>query len=105
MRIFHHGNTDSQVYVYDPSYEAPPSPTTRRNLKSLPLVGAKAYKMITELRNKRGLAIEEVFVGGGGNLEGDCRKMSLQWIRGGVEQMVTAEDWKQRVEWERVNLA
>ena len=84
---------------------APPTPTSRRNLKSLPLVGTKAYKVISELKGARKLAVERVFVGGGGNAAGQCREMSLRWIRQGVEQMVTTEKWEPGAQWERVNLA
>lgn len=95
------------MFIYDPSYIfiAPPTPTTRRNLKSYPLVGTKAYKVISVLKKARKLAVEKVFIGGGGNVAGQCREMSLQWIREGVEQMVTTEQWETGVQWERVNLA
>lgn len=61
--------------------------------------------MISELKNTRKLAVEKVFVGGGGNTAGRCREMSLRWIREGVEQMVTTEKWEFGVQWEQVNLA
>jgi hypothetical protein len=47
-------------------------------------------------------------VSGGGNAAGQCREMSLRWIRQGVEQMVTTEKWEKGepgAQWERVNLA
>ena len=47
--------------------------------------------MISELKGARKLAVERVFVGGGGNAARQCREMSLRWIRQGVEQMVTTE--------------
>lgn len=60
--------------------------------------------MLREIRTRRNLAIDAVYIGGGGNEQGDCRKMSLQWIRGVVEEMVTTEDWdKRQIRWERVN--
>ena len=52
-------------------------PTSRRNLKTIPLIGTKAYKVIAELERARKLAVEKVFVGGGGNVAGQCREMSL----------------------------
>ena len=61
--------------------------------------------MIIRLRTARNLAVEKVLVGGGGNQAAECRKMSLQWIRRGVEQMVTSEDWTIHGQWEQVNLA
>jgi len=101
--IANHG----QVFIYDPSYTsaAPPTPTSRRNLKAIPLVGTKAYKIIAELKRARKLAVERVFVGGGGNAAGHCREMSLRWLRDGVEQMVTTEKWEFGIRWEQVNLA
>jgi hypothetical protein len=64
--------------------------------------------VISELRGARKLAVARVFVGGGGNAAGQCREMSLRWIRQGVEQMVTTEKWEKGepgAQWERVNLA
>jgi hypothetical protein len=65
--------------------------------------------MIRELR-KRNLKVERVLVGGGGNLTGVCRQMSLRWIEGGVREMVTSREntWaidRQPFVWERVNFA
>jgi hypothetical protein len=60
--------------------------------------------MITEIKGKQKLAITNVFVGGGGNTQGDCRKMSLKWVRGRVEEMVTNEKWNMKaLAWEEVN--
>jgi len=62
--------------------------------------------MIIQLRNTRHLTIDRVLVGGGGNQVAECRKMSLRWIRQGVEQMATTEEWPAREgQWEQVNLA
>lgn len=49
--------------------------------------------MLRELWNKRNLRIDELYIRGGGNEVGDCRKMSLQWIRGLVEEIVTNGQW------------
>jgi hypothetical protein len=68
--------------------------------------------MIAEIKSKQGLAITNVFVGGGGNTQGDCRKMSLkdcrkmslEWVRGRVEEMITNEKWNMKaLAWEEVN--
>ena len=69
-------------------------PTSRRNLKTIPLIGTKAYKVIAELERARKLAVEKVFVGGGGNIAGQYREMSLWWIWDRVEQMVIIEKWE-----------
>jgi hypothetical protein len=67
-------------------------------------MGTKAHKMLRAIQISRKLAIDEVYIGGGGNTAGDCRSMSLQWIRGLVTEMVTLEKWDiGQVEWERVN--
>lgn len=67
-------------------------------------MGTKALKMLQALRNSRHLGIDEVYIGGGGNTTGECRRMSLQWIRGLVTEMVTTEQWdKGQIRWERVN--
>ena len=54
--IANHG----QVFIYDPSYTSatPPTPTSRRNLKTIPLVGTKAYKIIAELKKAQLLVVE-----------------------------------------------
>jgi hypothetical protein len=60
--------------------------------------------MIAEIKSKQGLAITNVFIGGGGNTEGHCRKMSLNWVRGRVEEMMTNEKWNMKaLAWEEVN--
>ena len=76
----------------------------RRALRSIPLVGTRAHKMLREIRTRRHLAIDAVYIGGGGNEEGLCRRMSLGWIRSIVEEMVTKEQWDTtQIEWEQVN--
>jgi hypothetical protein len=60
--------------------------------------------MLREIRTRRNLAIDAVYIGGGGNREGDCRKMSLAWVRGIVEEMVTQGQWDAtQIDWEQVN--
>ncbi|KAE9362508.1 hypothetical protein N431DRAFT_529048 [Stipitochalara longipes BDJ] len=93
-----------QAYIYDPSYHPPdPNAAGTRKLKSIPLVGGMAYKVIKALKG-RGLKVKEYWVGGGGNESGRCRAMSLQWIKDNVEEM-TKGTWKPPTNWEKVNLA
>lgn len=95
-------NLDIQVYIYDPSY-LPPDNASRRKLKSVPLLGVRAYKVIAALKTR--CAIKEVWLGGGGNTEGHCRKMSLGWVKAGVEEMITMEKWTLGSGWEQVSFA
>lgn len=69
------------------------TPTSLRNLKSLPRIGTQAYNMLIELKSDQHSEFDRVFVGGGGNYTGQYR-----------EWMVT-EDWEAGVDWEQVNLA
>ena len=48
--------------------------------------------MVRALWQKRNLVIDEAWVGGGGNVTGECRAMSLGWLRGVVEDLVTRVD-------------
>jgi hypothetical protein len=59
--------------------------------------------VISELKKR--CAVEEIWLGGGGNTGGRCREMSLSWLRAGVEEMITAEKWTLGSGWERVNFA
>jgi hypothetical protein len=107
LLVFTKGLTAApQVYIYDLSYvfEEPPTPRLRRDLKMLPLIGPKAYKMIKEIKCRK-LRVDKVFVGGGGNENEDCRKMSLWWMRQCVEQMLTTKRCDLPVKWEIVNFA
>jgi hypothetical protein len=73
-------------------------------LKSVPLVGTKAYKVIAALK-KRELRIDKIWMGGGANETGRCRAISLGWIKDGVEEMITTEDRQLGNSWEKVTLA
>jgi hypothetical protein len=92
------------VYIYDPSY-LPPETPQRRNLKTIPLTGTKAYTVIGKLK-KRNLLVEEIWIGGGGNEDGRCREMSLEFIKTGVEKMMTLGVWEPlERDWEKVSFA
>lgn len=99
------GTDPKQAYIYDPSYDPEGAPQDgRRALQSIPFVGHRAYKMLKAIRTGRQLAVDAVYIGGRGNTRGDSRKMSLKWVRGLVEEMVTSEQWDiSQVEWEQVN--
>lgn len=97
--------TLGEAYIYDPAYKPPEQPQTgRRALRSFPLTGNKAHKVLSELRTKRKLTINEVYIGGGGNQAEDCRTTSLAWVRRLVDEMVRDKAWDVgQVVWERVN--
>jgi hypothetical protein len=78
--------SNQNAYIYDPSYtfEAP-SPNRKRKLKELPFVGTKSFKFLSAVKTR--LAIKKVWIGGGGNEEGHCRKMSLAFVRRVVEEL------------------
>ena len=83
--------------MYDPSYDPTERPASgKRRLRDIPLIGSKAYKILTAIHPRT--RIDEVYVGGGGNVTEACRRMSLGWIRKAVEAMVmytkTPDDFK-----------
>ena len=73
--------------MYDPSYDpAERRASGKRRLRDVPLIGSKAYKILTAIHART--RIDEVYVGGGGNVTDACRRMSLDWIRKAVKAMV-----------------
>jgi len=80
------------MYIYDPSWDWDATPSgTRLNCATM-LARAKQLrdkildkKTAKTTRNgrkskKRVLAVEAIWVGGGGNTGSDCRVMALRWI-------------------------
>jgi hypothetical protein len=66
------------MYIYDPNYTS--GEATR--LTDYPF-GRRALDLRNEIR-KAAMKIEEVWIGGGGNKEGECRTMACQWLRGEI---------------------
>jgi hypothetical protein len=69
------------------------------------MVGSKARETYTALKKR--IKVNEVYIGGGGGLEGDCRKMSLGWIRDCIRGEVAAatsivDRWQDQGRWERL---
>ena len=52
------------------------------------MIGSKASDLIRLLRH-RGLGVDKVFISGGGNVAGDCRRMTLEWIESWVRDLIT----------------
>ncbi len=67
------------------------------------MIGSKVDELIYLLRKQRKLRIERIFIGGGGNAEGNCRMMTLEWIKsfvldlleGRPERTFTADMWEE----------
>jgi len=99
------------MYIYDPSYDdddrplAPPrNPSSRRRLNEMTMIGAKVGDLIRLLRDQRKLRVDKIFIGGGGNVGGDCRKMTLEWIKGWVEDLIEGRPEREMLvaEWEEL---
>jgi hypothetical protein len=52
------------------------------------MVGSKVADLIRLLRH-RGLAVDKIFISGGGNVAGDCRRMTLEWMKNWVRDLLT----------------
>jgi hypothetical protein len=62
--------------------------------------------MVIERLKKRKLRIKEIWIGGGGNEDGRCREMSLDFIKAEVEKTITRGVWEPpEKDWEQVNFA
>jgi hypothetical protein len=45
------------------------------------VIGKKVVDLIELLRTQRSLRVDKIFIGGGGNEEGYCRRNPLRWSR------------------------
>lgn len=68
------------------------------------MVGTKVGDLIRLLRTKRKLRVDKIFISGGGNVDGDCRRMTLEWIKGWVEDLVEGRSERElsAAEWEEL---
>ena len=66
------------------------------------MVGTKVADLITHLRTRRQLRVDKIYIGGGGNTEGDCRCMTLAWIQGRVRDMVLGQPGEDLDAWEEL---
>jgi len=51
------------------------------------MVGAMADDLIKLIRSRE-LVVERVYISGGGNEAGDCRRMTLEWIKSWVTNLI-----------------
>ena len=85
------------MYIYEPNYI--PAEATR--LKDYPF-GHRALELRNKLR-KAEKKIEEVWIGGGGNMEGECCTMACQWLRGEIiHDIGEGQDARVVVEWTKI---
>jgi hypothetical protein len=68
------------------------------------MVGSKALELINGIKKNRGLKITAIFLGGGGNEEGRCRAMCLDWIDSFARAYITGGTEPDLGSWEQVNL-
>lgn len=91
----------SQLYIYDSSYAPPIEPTnTLRRIGNFPYLN-QARNMISAW-DKKGLRIDEIRIGGGGNIGTmrACRPMTLRWMGELVTRVLQGEpmhwnDWEE----------
>ena len=88
------------VGIYDPSYVEDIKTVRLRDIPGIPM----ALKMLYEIRKAR-YTVNEVWIGGGGNLGNDCMELSRQWM---YEEIVNKSGnelgkWQER-DWKKVNL-
>ena len=81
------------VGIYDPSYVEDIETVRLRDIPGIPM----ALKMLYEIRKAR-YTVNEVWIGGGGNLENDCMEMSRQWMYMEIVKKSVEElgKWKER---------
>ncbi len=87
------------MYIYDPNF----TPGEVTHLNDYPF-GRRAVDLrneIVKIRKK----IEEIWIGGGGNTEGECRTMACQWLRGEIMYDIgEGDDMRVLVEWNKIPL-
>ena len=85
------------MYIYEPNYVS----GTAVRLKDYPF-GRRALDLRNELV-KIGNKIEGVWIGGGGNAEGECRTMACKWLRGEIMHDIgEGEAMRIPVEWSQI---
>ena len=57
----------------------------------MPMIGAKVADLKKQLKDQRNLRVDKMYLSGGGNEDGDCRKMTLAWIKGWVGKILAGE--------------
>ena len=67
------------------------------------MVGTKALELIYRIRKTQGLAINEIYMGGGGNEGGSCQAMCLDWIDSFARAYITGGAELDLASWERLN--
>jgi len=84
------------MYIYEPNYIQQEA----IRLKDYPF-GRRALDLRNELV-KAGKKIDQIWIGGGGNTEGECRTMACKWLRGEImydigegEEMRIPVTWNQ----------
>ncbi|KAH0606855.1 uncharacterized protein H6S33_003689 [Morchella sextelata] len=83
--------------VYDPSFAG-----AGRGLAGME--GLRLFRYMLEEMREDGLVVDEVWVGGGGNSDGECSEMSRRWVQEEVVSKMGVElgRWEGREGWVRV---
>jgi hypothetical protein len=85
------------MYIYEPNY----IPQEAIRLKDYPF-GRRALDLRNELA-KAGKKIDQIWIGGGGNTEGECCTMACQWLRGEIMYDIgEGEDMRIPVTWNQI---
>jgi hypothetical protein len=80
------------MYIYDPSFEHQMSTITSRQQKGKDARIAeytwmsKAIQLRHHLRQNGNKAIDEIWMGGGGNHGGTCQDMACKWLYGEIRK-------------------
>ena len=87
------------MYIYNPNFT--PSKVTRLNNYLFRRCAVELRNEILKIRKK----IDEIWIGGGGNTEGECRTMACQWLRGEIMYDISeGDDMRVLVEWNNIPL-